>query len=181
MLDCVPPRGRIGIFNRSYYEEVLVVRVHPEILSRQRIPPELLGENLWATRLEDISDYERYLDRNGVIVRKFFLHVSCERQRRRFLKRFREPGKHWKLDIHDLEERKYWDEYQSAYEDAIRSTATAYAPWFVLPADFKWYARLIFAAAIVDAIEDLDISYPEIGGERRSELAQAKRALQAEG
>ena len=177
---CIPPRGRIGIFNRSYYEEVLVVRVHPEILSSQRMPPELLGDDLWAARFEDISSYERYLDRNGIIVRKFFLHVSRERQRARFLKRFREPGKHWKLDIHDMQERKRWDEYQHAYEDAIRHTATAHAPWFVVPADFKWYARLIFAAAIVDAVQDLNISYPEMGGERRSELAEAREALLAE-
>lgn len=176
-----PERGRIGIFNRSHYEEVLVVRVHPEILATQKIPAALLGNDLWTARFEDIRNYERYLDRNGIVVRKFFLHVSREKQRKRFLKRLEEPSKHWKFSARDVLEREHWNAYENAYEDAIRNTATVHAPWFVVPADSKWYTRLIVAGAIVDVIHELGVDYPSVDAGQRKALAQARKALLEEG
>jgi PPK2 family polyphosphate:nucleotide phosphotransferase len=177
---CVPERGRIGIFNRSYYEEVLVVRVHPEILARQKLPPELVTKNIWKERYEDISSYERYLSRNGVAVVKFFLHVSRKEQKKRFLERLERPEKNWKFSLADAEERKRWDDYMEAYEDAIRATATPWAPWYVVPADTKWFTRLVVASAVIDALEGMDLAYPEVDEAKKAELAKAREALEAE-
>lgn len=173
----LPARGNIGILNRSYYEEVLVVRVHPEYLMRQHLPPSRVDKRIFERRYEDIANHERYLDRNGIVVRKFFLHVSKEEQRRRFLARIDRPEKNWKFSINDVKERGHWDEYMEAYEEAIRATATEPAPWFVIPADNKWFTRLVVAAAIVDTLEGLDLAYPELDPERRAELAEARKAL----
>jgi len=173
----VPERGRIGIFNRSYYEEVLVVRVHPQILEQQKLPPALVGKGVWDERFEDIRSFERYLGRNGVVVRKFFLHVSREEQRRRFLERLEEPVKNWKFSPNDAKERAHWKDYMRAYEDAIRQTATEDAPWYVVPADNKWFTRIVVAAAIIDALAGLGLHYPEVDKAKRTELAAAKRAL----
>jgi len=173
----VPERGRIGIFNRSYYEEVLVVRVHPEILDQQKLPPSAISKRIWDERYQDIRAFERYLGRNGVIVRKFFLHVSREEQRRRFLARLAEPEKHWKFSANDVKERAYWKQYMHAYEDAIRATATPEAPWYVVPADNKWFTRIVVAAAIIDTLAGLDLHYPVVGPAKRAELAAARRAL----
>ncbi len=173
----VPERGRIGIFNRSYYEEVLVVRVHPEILDQQKLPPSVISKRIWDERYQDIRAFERYLGRNGVIVRKFFLHVSREEQRRRFLARLAEPEKHWKFSANDVKERAYWTQYMHAYEDAIRATATPEAPWYVVPADNKWFTRIVVAAAIIDTLAGLDLHYPVVGPAKRAELAAARRAL----
>lgn len=176
-----PERGSIGIFNRSYYEEVLVVRVHPELLAAQRLPPALVGADVWSERFQDIRAYERYLARNGTMVLKFFLHLSKEEQRKRFLERLEEPEKNWKFAPADVAERGHWDEYQRAYEDMIRHTATPNAPWLVVPADHKWYTHLIVAAAIADALHGLDLRYPKLDPERREALAEAGEALRAEG
>ena len=176
---CLPERGRIGIFNRSYYEEVLVVRVHPEILQRQKLPPGLVTRKIWDQRLEDIAGFERYLTRNGVIVIKFFLNVSRKEQKRRFLQRLDEPEKNWKFSPADVTERQHWGEYMQAYEQAIRATATKYAPWYVVPADNKWYTRLVVAAAIADALERLDLAYPVIDAAQRKALAAARKLLEA--
>ncbi len=173
----VPERGRIGIFNRSYYEEVLVVRVHPEILDQQKLPPSAISKRIWEERYQDIRAFERYLGRNGVIVRKFFLHVSREEQRRRFLVRLAEPEKHWKFSANDVKERAYWKQYMHAYEDAIRATATPEAPWYVVPADNKWFTRIVVAAAIIDTLAGLDLHYPVVGPAKRTELTAARRAL----
>jgi len=173
----VPERGRIGIFNRSHYEEVLVVRVHPEILDQQKLPPSAISKRIWEERYQDIRAFERYLGRNGVIVRKFFLHVSREEQRRRFLARLAEPEKHWKFSANDVKERAYWKQYMHAYEDAIRATATPEAPWYVVPADNKWFTRIVVAAAIIDTLAGLDLHYPVVGPAKRAELAAARRAL----
>ncbi len=177
----LPERGRIGIFNRSHYEEVLVVRVHPELLAAQKLAPDLAGPRVFEERLADIAAFEAYLARNGCRILKFFLHVSREEQRQRFLDRLKEPDKHWKFSASDVAERAHWDAYQGAYEDAIRATSTPAAPWFVVPADHKWFTRLVVADAIVDALEGLDLSLPAPGAERRAELARARRALEAEG
>ena len=177
----LPERGRIGIFNRSYYEEVLVVRVHPEILRGQKLPPALVSSDIWEERFEDINGFEKYLTRNGVAIRKFFLHVSREEQRRRFLSRLEEPDKNWKFSMADAKERALWDEYQHAYEDAIRHTSTAEAPWFVVPADHKWFTRLVVAAAVIDALEDLDLAYPAVDAPRREELKLVAAELEREG
>jgi len=174
---CLPERGRIGIFNRSYYEEVLVVRVHPEWLSRQKLPPDLVTQDLWSERFESINDLERHLARNGVIIRKFFLHLSKKEQRQRLLSRLEEPDKNWKLSLSDTRERKRWDDYQRAYEDMIRHTATESAPWFVVPADHKWFSRLVVAEVIVDALENLDLKYPVVDAAKRRELAAVRKAL----
>jgi PPK2 family polyphosphate:nucleotide phosphotransferase len=174
----LPERGRIGIFNRSYYEEVLVARVHPEILERQKLPPELITKNIWRERYTDIRNFERYLTRNGVVIRKFFLHVSKAEQKRRFLARLDEPKKNWKFSGGDVAERRHWQEYQRAYEDVIRETATDEAPWYVVPADHKWFTRLVVAAAIVDALAGLDLHYPKVTTEQRRALAAARRELQ---
>jgi PPK2 family polyphosphate:nucleotide phosphotransferase len=176
----VPARGQIGIFNRSYYEEVLVVRVHEEILARQKLHPSLVTKKIWEQRYEDIKSYERYLDRNGVVVLKFFLHVSKAEQKRRFMERLDQPAKNWKFSAADVAERKHWSEYQRAYEDAIRNTASKHAPWYVVPADNKWFTRLIVAAVVVDAIASLKLRYPVIGPEARRALAEARRSLEAE-
>ena len=175
----LPPRGHIGIFNRSYYEETLVVRVHPEYLERQKIPPELVSKDIWKERFKDIRGFERYLTRNGVVIRKFFLHVSRKEQKKRFLARLENPEKNWKFSASDLKEREYWDDYQDAYEDMIRHTATEDAPWYVVPADNKWFTRVVVAAAVVSTLGSLDLAYPKVGPEKLKALAAAKRALLA--
>jgi PPK2 family polyphosphate:nucleotide phosphotransferase len=173
----LPNRGNIGIFNRSYYEEVLVVRVHPAFLAKQRIPPQLVGKDIWAERFEDIRNFEQYLGRNGVVVRKFFLHVSKKEQKRRFLERIDDPKKNWKFSSSDTVERDFWDKYMEAYEEMIRETATKQAPWYVVPADNKWFTRLIVAAAVIEALADLDLAYPKVGEKKMKELAAAKTKL----
>jgi len=177
----LPERGRIGIFNRSYYEEVLVVRVHPEFLTKQKLPPELLGKRVWADRYQDIRCFERYLNRNGVLVRKFFLHLSRKEQERRFLERLDNTDKNWKFSSSDAEERTYWKHYMAAYEAMIQNTATRRAPWYVVPADNKWFTRVIVAAAIIDALASLDLAYPEVDKPKLQELAAATSMLEAEG
>jgi PPK2 family polyphosphate:nucleotide phosphotransferase len=176
----LPPRGHIGIFNRSYYEETLVVRVHPEYLERQKIPPELVTKDIWKERFKDIRGFERYLTRNGVVIRKFFLHVSKKEQKKRFLARLDNPEKNWKFSASDLKERAFWDDYQEAYEDMIRHTATEDAPWYVVPADNKWFTRVVVAAAVVSTLGSLDLAYPKVSPEKLKELAAARRALLAE-
>jgi PPK2 family polyphosphate:nucleotide phosphotransferase len=176
----LPERGRIGIFNRSYYEEVLVVRVHQHLLAAQRMSPSLVTKHIWRERFEDINAFERYLARNGIVVRKFFLHLSREEQKKRFLARLDQPEKNWKFSSADVAERRYWDDYMSAYEDAIRQTASSHAPWYVVPADHKWFTRVVVASAIVDALEGLDLAYPKIGAQRRREVKRARATLLAE-
>jgi PPK2 family polyphosphate:nucleotide phosphotransferase len=178
-LKCLPERGRIGIFNRSYYEETLVVRVHPEFLAQQKLPPQLITKHIWKERFQDIRNVERYLTRNGVAIRKIFLHVSNKEQKKRFLERIEEPEKHWKFSTNDVKEREYWDDYMAAYEDMIQHTATKGAPWYVVPADKKWFTRVIVAAAVIEALSSLDLHYPEVSEEQLQELAAAKRALEA--
>lgn len=178
--QALPERGRIGIFNRSYYEETLVVRVHPELLAKQSLPPDLVGPKLWKQRFEDIRHYERYLSRNGVVVLKFFLHLSKEEQKRRFLQRLERPEKNWKFSAADIRERGFWEDYSQAYEEMIRETATAHAPWFVVPADHKWFTRLVVAAAVIERLDGLDLSYPEVSQEAKQALAQAREQLLAE-
>jgi PPK2 family polyphosphate:nucleotide phosphotransferase len=173
----LPERGRIGIFNRSYYEEVLVVRVHRELLDAQHLPRQLVTRDIWSQRYDDIRAWERYLARNGIVVRKFFLHVSREEQQRRFVARLEDPEKHWKFALNDVKERAFWDDYMRAYEAAIRQTATAHAPWYVVPADHKWFTRLVVAAAIVDTLRDLRLAYPKLDRQRRAELRTARRLL----
>ena len=176
----LPERGRIGIFNRSYYEETLVVRVHRQILERQRLPPELVTKHLWTERFEDIRAFERYATRNGIVIRKFFLHVSREEQRRRFLKRLEQPSKNWKFSIDDTKERDFWKDYMHAYEDMIQHTATPEAPWYVVPADHKWFTRLIVSAAIVDALDEMDLEFPKVDKAKRKELRAARALLEHE-
>ena len=176
-IKCLPNRGQIGIFNRSYYEEVLVVRVHPEFLAKQKVPPKLLTKDIWQERFQDIRNFERYLSRNGIKVVKFFLHVSKKEQRRRFLDRAEQPEKNWKFSASDMAERDYWNEYQDAYEDMIRKTATKHSPWYVVPADNKWFTRVVVGAAIVDTLASLDLAYPKVDEARREEIAKAKKAL----
>src|SRR5690349_10728967 len=178
-MKCLPERGRIGIFNRSYYEEGLVVRVHREFLEKQKLPPELVTKDIWKERFQDIRAIERYLSRNGVLIRKFFLNVSNKEQKKRFLERIEEPEKNWKFSANDAKEREYWDDYMDAYEDMIRNTATKHAPWYVVPADNKWFTRVVVGAAIIDALDDLDLHYPKVSDAKLKELAAAKRALQA--
>jgi PPK2 family polyphosphate:nucleotide phosphotransferase len=179
-VKCLPERGRIGIFNRSYYEEVLVVRVHPEILKGQRLPPGSVGKGIWDERLADIAHFEEYLTRQGTIILKFFLHLSREEQKKRFMKRLDQPEKNWKFSPADVHERGYWDDYMHAFEEAIRATASPHAPWFVVPADNKWFTRLVVAAAIVEAVEKLDLSYPKVDAAKAKELAAARAALARE-
>jgi len=179
-MKSLPERGRIGIFNRSYYEETLVVRVHPELLSKQKIPQQLVTEDIWEERYHDIRHFERYLTRNGVVIRKFFLYVSAEEQKKRFLERLDNPAKNWKFSSADSRERGFWKEYMEAYEDTICNTATDYAPWYVVPADNKWFTRVVVAAAVIDALASLDLQYPEVTGPQRNELAAAKEALTAD-
>src|SRR5438876_1648769 len=176
-MKCLPNRGQIGIFNRSYYEEVLVVRVHPEFLKKQKLPPKLMDKNIWEDRFEDIRNFEEYLTRNGVIVRKFFLHVSKKEQKRRFLERINDPLKNWKFSSNDAAERDYWDNYMDAYEEMIQETATKDAPWYVVPADNKWFTRVVVAAAVIETLADLDLEYPEVGEDKLKELATAKKKL----
>jgi len=173
----IPERGRIGIFNRSYYEEVLVVRVHPEIFHQERLPPSLVTKDIWKERFEDINGFERYLDRNGVIVRKFFLNVSKKEQKRRFLERLEEPEKNWKYSAADIRERECWDAYMNAYEDMIINTSTKHAPWYVVPADNKWFTRAVVSAAIVETMESLNLAYPQVDGKKRKELQAAQAVL----
>jgi PPK2 family polyphosphate:nucleotide phosphotransferase len=177
----LPERGRIGIFNRSYYEEVLVVRVHRELLDTQRLPTELITKHIWQERFESINAFERHLTRNGTIIRKFFLHVSREEQRQRFLARLRENDKNWKFSLADAKERTHWDDYMEAYEDVIRHTATEHAPWFVVPADHKWFTRLIVAAAVVETLEELDLAYPTVDAAKREELGLVQTELERDG
>ncbi|HSA79724.1 MAG TPA: polyphosphate kinase 2 family protein [Geminicoccaceae bacterium] len=179
-LKALPERGRIGIFNRSYYEEVLVVRVHQEFLARQKLPPSLVTRSIWEDRYEDIRNLERYLARNGVLIRKFFLHVSKKEQKRRFLERLDNPDKNWKFSLADAKERGHWDDYQEAYEDMIRATATKDAPWYAVPADNKWFTRVVVAAAIIDGLGSLDLKFPEVDDDKKKELAAARFALEQE-
>jgi PPK2 family polyphosphate:nucleotide phosphotransferase len=176
----LPERGRIGIFNRSYYEEVLVVRVHPEILKKQRLPKQLVGKGIWKERLESIAAYERFLTRQGIVVLKFFLNLSKEEQKRRFLSRLDEPEKNWKFSAADLAERGFWDDYQDAYEAAIRATALPHAPWYVVPADNKWFTRLIVVAAMYKALHDLKLQFPTVSDAARGALQAARVKLEAE-
>src|SRR5580698_8755281 len=173
----LPERGHIGIFNRSYYEEVLVVRVHPEILRSQKIPLSLCGKNIWEERYEDIRCFERHMARSGTVIRKFFLHVSKKEQKARFLARLDEPGKNWKFSAADIHERKYWDDYQAAYEEMIANTSSEQAPWYVVPADNKWFTRAVVSSVIVDTLESLDLDYPKVGAAERKELEAAKKIL----
>jgi PPK2 family polyphosphate:nucleotide phosphotransferase len=173
----LPERGRIGIFNRSYYEETLIVRVHPEFPAGEKLPPALVTKDIWRERFEDINALERYLTRNGVIVRKFFLHLSKQEQRQRLLDRLEQPEKNWKFSLDDVRERQKWGSYMRAYENMIRYTATDYAPWYVVPADHKWFTRLVVAEVIVDALESLELSYPKVSSAKRKELAAARTAL----
>ena len=177
----LPERGRIGIFNRSYYEDVLVVRVHPELLEHQKLPADLLGKNIWKQRFEDINAFERHLWRNGTIIRKFFLQVSKKEQRKRFLERLDKPDKNWKFSSADLHEREYWNDYMKHFEEAIARTATKEAPWYVVPADHKWFTAVVVADAIVQALEGLDLSLPKATPAKRRELQAARRRLLAEG
>jgi len=176
-LKCLPERGRIGIFNRSYYEETLVVRVHSELLAKQKIPRQLITKDIWEERYEDIRNVERYLARNGVVIRKFFLHVSAGEQKKRFLDRIHDPAKNWKFSSADSRERGFWKDYMDAYEQMIRNTATEYAPWYVIPADNKWFTRVAVAAVVIDALASLDLQYPEVSEAQRKELAVAEKAL----
>jgi PPK2 family polyphosphate:nucleotide phosphotransferase len=178
---CLPERGRIGVFNRSYYEEVLVVRVHAELLAREKLPPRLITDKIWKERFQDIAAHERYLARNGTVIRKFFLNVSKEEQRKRFLARLDEPEKNWKFSVADVAERQHWDEYMKAYEDAIEATSSEHAPWYVIPADRKWFTRLAVADVIVEALEELDLRYPEVSDTQRQELERARALLEKEG
>ena len=178
---CIPERGRIGIFNRSYYEEVLVVRVHKEMLERERMPPSLVTKNIWNERFADINAYEHYLSRNGVVIRKFFLNLSKEEQKKRFLKRLDQPAKNWKFSTADITERERWSDYMTAYEEMIQHTAAPHAPWYVVPADNKWYTRLVVSAAIIDALEQLNLHYPVVDAAKRKELKAARIALEHEG
>jgi polyphosphate kinase 2 (PPK2 family) len=176
----LPNRGHIGIFNRSYYEETLVVRVHPDLLDQQRLPPEMVTKRIWEERFADIRWFERYLTRNGIVVRKFFLHVSKKEQKRRFLERIERPEKNWKFSASDAQERGFWGDYMKAYEDLIQHTATPEAPWYVVPADNKWFTRVVVAAAVIETLASLKLAYPKVGSEQLKELAAAKRVLQRE-
>ena len=176
-MKCLPERGRIGIFNRSYYEETLVVRVHPEFLKGQKIPPELLSKKIWDQRFEDICNFERYLSNNGVLIRKFFLNVSKDEQKKRFMARLDDPDKNWKFSANDAKERNHWNEYMTAYEETIRNTATDYAPWYVVPADNKWFSRVVVASAVIEGLASLNLAYPKVDEKKLQELDEARRAL----
>ncbi|MCW9064958.1 MAG: polyphosphate kinase 2 family protein, partial [Ignavibacteriaceae bacterium] len=174
----LPERGRIGIFNRSYYEETLVVRVHKEILKKQKLPEKLVTKHIWDERFQDIRNFEKYLTRNGVLVRKFFLNVSKHEQKKRFLERIDNSDKNWKFSSADTQERGFWDDYMKAYEEMIRNTATKDSPWYVVPADNKWFTRLVVAAAVIDSLAGLNLKYPEVGEAKLNELAEAKKILE---
>ena len=176
-MKCLPNRGHIGIFNRSYYEEVLVVRVHPEFLAKAKLPPKLVGKNIWEERYEDMRNFEQYLARNGIIVRKFFLNVSKKEQKQRFLDRIDDPQKNWKFSSNDASERDYWDDYMEAYEEMIQGTATKEAPWYVVPADNKWFTRVVVASAVIETLDSLDLAYPKVDESKLKELAAAKKKL----
>jgi PPK2 family polyphosphate:nucleotide phosphotransferase len=173
----LPERGRIGIFNRSYYEETLVVRVHPEFLAKQKLPPELVTRHIWDQRYQDIRGFERYLANNGIAICKFFLHVSKKEQKRRFLERLETPEKNWKFSENDITERQYWDEYQDAYDDTIRNTASEWAPWYVVPADNKWFTRLVVAAAVIDTLWELGLHFPKVDDATKRKLGKARTQL----
>ena len=177
----LPQRGRIGIFNRSYYEECLVTRVHPELLAQEKIPPKLVGKNIWRERFEDITAIERYLARNGTVILKFFLNVSREEQRKRFLDRLDEPAKNWKFSMNDISERALWPRYMAVYQDIVRHTSSAGAPWHVVPADHKWFARVVIGSAIVSALETLDLHFPRADGASLREFKPIRKALENEG
>ena len=177
MVKRLPERGRIGIFNRSHYEEVLVVRVHPELLANQKISDSLVTKKIWKERYKDINAFERYLVRNGVVIRKFFLHISREEQRKRLFERLDDPSKNWKFSIADAHEREYWDDYMEAYEDMVRHTSSKQAPWFVVPADNKWFSRMVVAAGIIDALEDMNLSFPQLNAAKRKERQEVRKAL----
>jgi len=177
----VPERGRIGIFNRSHYEECLIVRVHPEVLARQKLPPKLVTEDIWRERFEDITTFERHLARSGTVVLKFFLNVSKQEQRERFLERLEQPAKNWKFSMGDISERALWAKYQAAYQDIIHHTSTQHAPWHVVPADHKWFARVVIGSTIVSALEKLDLHFPKVDKAERSEFKQVRQALLDEG
>ncbi len=177
----LPARGDIGIFNRSHYEEVIVVRVHPEILERQRIPKPLIGKDIWKNRFKEIRGFERHLAQNGTVVLKFFLHISKEEQRQRLLARLEDPAKGWKFSMGDIAERKLWDKYMAAYDDAIRATSRSEAPWYIVPADRKWFARFLVSRVVIATLERLDLKFPKADGALRAEMAQVRKALQAEG
>lgn len=179
-MKALPNKGNIGIFNRSYYEETLVVRVHKEYLANEKLPPELVTRNIWKERFQDIRNFERYLTRNGMIILKFYLHVSKEEQEKRFMERIENPEKNWKFSASDVREREHWDDYMKAFEDMIRNTATEDAPWYVVPADNKWFTRLVVAAAIIDALASLDLHYPKVDEKKLEELAAAKKTLLSE-
>jgi PPK2 family polyphosphate:nucleotide phosphotransferase len=176
----LPERGRIGIFNRSYYEECLVVRVHPEILAKEKLPPKLVHHNIWRDRFEDISAFEKYLTRNGTVILKFFLNVSKQEQRERFLDRLDEPSKNWKFSMADIGERALWARYQAAYQEVIRHTSSSFAPWYVVPADHKWFARVVIGSVIVSALEGLDLKFPEVDSAALAEYKQVRRTLENE-
>ena len=176
-MKCLPNRGQIGIFNRSYYEEVLVVRVHKELLAKQKIPPKLMGKRIWKHRFEEIRNFEEYLTRNGIIVRKFFLHVSNKEQKKRFMERIDDPLKNWKFSSNDAAERDFWDDYMEAYEEMIQETATKDAPWYVVPADNKWFTRVVVAGAVIDALSELKLAYPKLDDAKLQELAAARSKL----
>ncbi|MCP9787198.1 polyphosphate kinase 2 family protein [Cyanobium sp. N5-Cardenillas] len=178
--NALPERGRIGIFNRSYYEETLVVRVHPEMLARQTLPPERLTKDIWKERFRDIRNYEEYLSNNGIIIRKFFLNVSKQEQRKRFLARLDRPEKNWKFSANDIKERAFWDDYMEAYNETIRHTASRHAPWYVVPADNKWFTRIAVAAAIIETLDSLHLHYPEVSPEARAQLETARALLEKE-
>jgi PPK2 family polyphosphate:nucleotide phosphotransferase len=176
-MRCLPERGRIGIFNRSYYEQLLVVRVHKEALANEKIPPSLITKDIWQERFQDICSFESYLSRNGVVIRKFFLNLSKKEQRKRFLERLDEPEKNWKFSVADIRERQYWSDYINAYQDMIAHTSARHAPWFVVPADNKWFTRLIVSAVVVDTLEELNLTYPKVDPEKRKELQAAREEL----
>lgn len=176
-MKALPNRGNIGIFNRSYYEETLVVRVHPEFLAKQKIPKRLVGKDIWKERFQDIRSFERYLTRQGIVIRKIFLNVSEKEQKKRFLERIDNPEKNWKFSANDVKERAHWNAYMKAYEETIRHTATREAPWFVIPADNKWFTRVVVAATIIDALAGLDLRYPDVGEDKLKELAAAREDL----
>ena len=173
----VPSRGKIGIFNRSYYEEVLVVRVHPHILKAEKLPEELITKHIWEERYEDINAFEKFLTRNGIVIRKFFLHVSKEEQKKRFLERLEDSKKNWKFSMDDIKERKFWNDYQEAYEEMVQNTATKRAPWYVVPADNKWYGRVVVASAIIEALHGLNLQFPDVDKAKKKELDEIREAL----
>jgi PPK2 family polyphosphate:nucleotide phosphotransferase len=173
----MPGRGKIGIFNRSYYEEVLVVRVHPPLLKAEKLPEELITKHIWEDRYEDINAFEKFLARNGTVIRKFFLHVSKEEQKKRFLERLEDSKKNWKFSMDDIKERKFWGDYQEAYEEMVQNTATKRAPWYVIPADNKWYGRLVIASAIIEVLNGLDLKFPDVDKEKKKELEAIQQAL----